>query len=386
MARPRQRTIAVLSAVAALPLLAGAIAPTGGVAGASVAPVTSGPDAGQSADVAAGAFDALTVPAAVKAPNLAAASPTIGLAAGPTTHWVSPNAKFTVKAQLTSDGNPVGGKGSVILQQKFDDRWVNVGKMAKFNAKGEATIVAISEDLQPETTYRVSAGDDLKSGEFTVELGAGKHTSVKLFKGNPRWQPCASATAKKPIVYQLNLTNAPANWTSAEADIKAAIADVSARTGIKYQQATAGTTTKFPTKTSLDFDPGVDMVIAAGDSSHSTFLPAKVGKVLAVGGWTTTGGSSFINKGYVMIDNRQKLEGGAPAAGVGTWQMVVRHELAHAMGVTHPSDAKQVMNPVYNNILTTWGAGDLNALQLVGVRKPATMVYGQTADACHAAS
>lgn len=385
MARSRQRSLAALSALAALPLLAGAVGPTG-AAGASAGSVTSGPIAAQAADVTTSAVEALNVAAAAKAPTLAAASPTVGLVAGPTTHWVSPNAKFTVKVQLTADGSPVGGKGSVILQQKFGDRWVNVGKPAKFNAKGQAAIAAVSEDLQLETTYRVSSGDSLNSDAFTVELGAGKHTSVKLFKGSPRWEPCKSATEKKPIVYQLNLTKKPSNWDSAEADIKAAIADVSARTGIKYVQAETGTTSKFPTKTSLDFDAGVDMVIAAGDATDSTFLPAKVGKVLAVGGWTKTGGSTFINKGYVMIDNRQTLEGGAPAAGKGTWQMVVRHELAHAMGVTHPSDSKQVMNPTYNNILTTWGAGDLNALQLVGVRKPTTMVFGQTADACHAAS
>lgn len=174
----------------------------------------------------------------------------------------------------------------------------------------------------------------------------------------------------------------PGNWTTAEADIKAAIASVSAETGLAFTHASTPTTTKFPTKTGLDFDSGVNMVIAVGDNRDSTFLPLKKSSVLAVGGFTTPPKGEFISKGYVMIDNRQELSGGAPVPGKVTRQMVVRHELAHAIGLTHPSDAKQVMNPAYNNVLIDWGSGDRNGLQLVGVRTPATMVFGQTVDSC----
>lgn len=44
------------------------------------------------------------------------------------------------------------------------------------------------------------------------------------------------------------------------------------------------------------------------------------------------------------------------------------HELAHAIGVTHPSDAKQIMNSTANFTLIDWGAGDLNGLRTVGLR------------------
>lgn len=377
MSRTRQRTIAALSAVAALPLLAGPIAPAA-VTSAAGSSIDHGAAVAQANEATPAGGKAFTAGLAAAAPAVVVAeAATPAFAAAPTTHWVSPNSKFVVKAKIP------GGKGSVMLQQKFGDDWVNIGKPVKISAKGDVTISAISEDFQRTTTYRVSGGSTFVSNEFTVELGAGKHTSVKLAKGNPRWKPCASATEKEPIVYQLNLAKVPAEWTTAKADIEAAIADISAVTGIKYQAHSTPNTTVFPKKGTQAFDTGVDMVIAAGDATDSNLLSPKVGKVLAWGGWTMSG-SGFIDKGFVMIDNRQKLEGGDPVAGKSRWQVVLRHELAHAMGVTHPSDVKQIMNPTYNNLITTWGAGDLNALQLVGVRKPSTMVYGQTADDCHA--
>lgn len=380
MTHARSRAFGAVTTALAVSLLAGSLAP---VAGLRAAPAPAAQPASPAAFDEGPSSSAFSV-AAVSAPTLATAASGPGFSAGPTTHWVSPNAKFTVKAQLTNDGAPAAGSGTAVLQEKFGTNWVQVTKPAKLNAKGEVTISAISEDLQKETTYRVASGTTV-SNEFTVELGAGKHTAFKLFKGNPRWQPC-DGDKKKPIVYQLNLSKVPSNWTSAEADIKAAIANVSEETGLEFKQHTTGTTSVFPTKTSLAFDTGVDMVIAAGDATDSTLLPAKVGKILAVGGYTTPAANAFITKGYVMIDNRQKLDGGEPVAGTNTWQMVVRHELAHAIGLTHPSDSKQIMNPTYNNVLTDWGAGDRNGLQLIGVRKPSTMVYGQTADACHAAT
>lgn len=385
MSHTRSCTVAALAAAIMLPLVAGGGGPSavGAFAQAPGGSQASGLPQTQSGHAPAPALEALTAGPTTIVPTLATAATGPGITAGPTTHWVSPNAKFVVKAQFTTDGKPAVAKGAVVLQQKFGSSWVTVGKPAKLNAKGEATLAAISEDLQVETSYRVVSGD-LTSNAFTVQLGAGKHTAFKLFKGSPRWQPCTSPTAKEPIVYQFNLAKAPADWTTAQADIEAAIADVSAQTGLVFEAHSTATTTKFPTKTGLAFDSGVDMVIAAGSATDSNVLPAKASKVLAVGGFSAPAANGFITKGYVMIDNRQKVAGGDPVAGKSTWQMVLRHELAHALGVMHPSDTKQVMNPTYNNIVTGWGAGDLNALQVIGVRAPKTMVYGQAADSCAA--
>lgn len=262
--------------------------------------------------------------------------------------------------------------------------WVGVGKVVRLNAKGQATIAAISDDFQATTRYRVASGSDMQSPPFTVRLGAGKHTAVKLFKGAPRWKPCADAATKKPIVYQINVSKAN-NWSAAAADIDAAVGDIAAVTGLRFVKHETPTTTQFPQTGLPNFPTGVDMIIATGDATDSNILGRSKSKVLARGGFVT-GSDGFIDRGMVIVDNRHELAGGAPVPGTLSWRMVLLHELAHALGVTHPKDDKQIMNPIISATVSSWGAGDLNALQAVGVRTPTNLVFGQTADACHAAS
>ncbi len=356
--------------------------------------------------------EAFTAPAAGRAglvqqvsqvsAGLAATTATVIVTATPALHFVSPNSKFTVSGTVSAPGSSISGY--VQLEQKYGSDWLPLGKPVKFKAGSKYTISGISEDLQDETTYRVVVPNGTSiagaSSEFTLELGRGKHTAYKLLK--TRWKACADASTKRTIKYAVNVDYRPVNAYAADAagktaaikDIDDAVQAVADATGLTFENVTTDTVQPLPKARSKtlplqEYKDGAEIVIAFADNSDpvkaSTLLPAKLGKVLGVGGSVDTNGDGLSEQGYIALDARQKLGAGLAATRTGTWGSVMMHEMAHVMGVTHPSDTKQIMAPTANWALTSWGAGDLNALRLVGLREKdtsATRMGTAAADTC----
>lgn len=306
----------------------------------------------------------------------------VGVSAAPDNHYVSPNARFSIKGRITNDGLPFKGSAYAQLEQKFDNEWLPVGRATKAKADGSYVLTAVSEDLQAQTTYRVVVPDRhtnvATSTEFTIELAAGKHTAFKLL--NARWQPCTGSSPRE-IKYGINVASIPPGYsgaddaakrTAATADIVAAVEKVAAATGLNFVRVPdTQPVPQAPVRGALQaYAGGAELVIAFADntSAKTTLLPGTRGTVLGRGGYSDNNGDGIIDQGYVALDARHELAGGLKPSRNGTWQQVIMHEVAHASGLTHPSDAKQIMNATNNTMLTEWGAGDLNGLRRIGVR------------------
>ncbi|NYD99855.1 hypothetical protein BJY21_001040 [Kineosphaera limosa] len=316
---------------------------------------------------------------------------------------MSPNAKFTVTGRISNEGAAFKDAAHALLEQRFGGEWVPVGKPVKAAADGTYALPAVSEDLQAQTSYRVvvpRGGATLAtSREFTIELAAGRHTAFKLL-GGARWQPCAG-TQVREIKYGINLASIPPGYAGADeaakraamiADVAGAVEQLALATGLKFtrveheqpipQQPGSGAAALQP------FLGGAELVIGFADNSASatsTLLPAKVGRSSGWGSYVDTNGDGFIDQGYVVLDARHRLDGGYKSSRNGTWQQIIMHEVAHASGLSHPDDAKQLMHPQINPALTTWGAGDLNGLQRIGLRPKQDSpkrIAGLRGDAC----
>ncbi len=184
-----------------------------------------------------------------------------------------------------------------------------------------------------------------------------------------RWNPCAA------IHYRVNTAQAP-KGVGVLIDVKAAIARVAKATGIRFvydgptsviPQAGYGQKTK----------PGhpLPLVIAWAKPGRvkggSSTLPAYDD---GYGGYAwqswTAGGvvhKPRIVSGFVVLSTKPAV---AYRRGFGagiTRGELLLHELGHAMGLNHVSNAKQIMYPVIiSRPKAEYGVGDRTGLRLVG--------------------
>ncbi|MCU1692393.1 MAG: putative cell wall binding repeat 2-containing protein [Frankiales bacterium] len=169
-----------------------------------------------------------------------------------------------------------------------------------------------------------------------------------------RWDPCST------IGYRIN---AALGGRQALADVKTAVARLSASSGLSFRYL--GTTTYVPTAGRAPL-PGSPLVVAWAARTASSHLGAgEVGH----GGWRATAtatGHYRVSSGYVVV------RAGAPLAmgfGAGvTRGRVLLHELGHAVGLDHVSDRTMVMNTTVSTSspVATYQAGDLSGLSRVG--------------------
>ncbi|MDN4646201.1 matrixin family metalloprotease [Arthrobacter sp. PsM3] len=86
------------------------------------------------------------------------------------------------------------------------------------------------------------------------------------------------------------------------------------------------------------------------------------------------GGSEAVsidNSGYTYVSGQLELNGPALQAMIGRngpaqAQGVIEHELGHVVGLDHVQDPTQLMNPSNTAGVTTYQAGDLNGLAILG--------------------
>lgn len=177
-----------------------------------------------------------------------------------------------------------------------------------------------------------------------------------------RWDPCSG-----PIHVRVN---AGAAGRGALSDTRAALAALGRATGLRLVYD--GTTAFVPTRGNSLSQPA-DLVVAWAPPSRTDWYGrGAVGE----GGWrssgvSTDGGRTWawkITQGFVVVDPRVRL---APGFGPGlTRGALLLHELGHAAGLAHTSDASQVMYPVLSTRSHgTWGAGDAAGLRQVGASR-----------------
>lgn len=169
-----------------------------------------------------------------------------------------------------------------------------------------------------------------------------------------RWDPCSV------VDYRIN---AALGGRQAKADVQAAVARLSAASGLRFRYL--GSTTAVPAP-GRPAPAGTDLVVAwAKPTSTSHLRPGAVGH----GGWhatTSATGRFRITSAYVVV------RAGAPLAiGFGpgvTRGRVLLHELGHAVGLDHVGDPVMVMHDAVTprSPSAVFRAGDLAGLRRVG--------------------
>jgi hypothetical protein len=118
--------------------------------------------------------------------------------------------------------------------------------------------------------------------------------------------------------------------------IKAAVADLSSRTGQPYRYD--GTTTFAPTSTNYSTGPDDLVIVIKGSANNDFYMAAAPGTYLAgMTRWLIGGaGTSVVEISPLMIDLRT-------AASRSYLYATVQHELAHSVGLEHSKTATDLM-------------------------------------------
>jgi hypothetical protein len=179
------------------------------------------------------------------------------------------------------------------------------------------------------------------------------------------YDPC------RPIHYVTRAANQPAAGPEL---IQQAIAAVSRATGLVF--INDGATTEAPSgqrepyQKALYGDRWAPVLIAWETAAEEPRFTNKQGKTNILG----LGGSAAVsigNSGISYVSGQMELNGPAMQsliAGEGAAQAraIIEHELAHVVGLDHVQDPTQLMNPSGTLGVTTYAAGDLNGLAILG--------------------
>ena len=177
--------------------------------------------------------------------------------------------------------------------------------------------------------------------------------------GDPvRWDPCAT------VHWVFNPDHAPAGGLSA---VQTALGRVAQATDLQF--AYDGTTTAVPTGAYLQAQSATTgfrpLLVGWSTPSASTLLanqPANlVGMDQTIWARPATGATRIVS-GVVALNANVT----ARTSGAGSWFTFAEHELGHAVGLGHTTDATQVMAPVIPASAADFGSGDLAGLARVG--------------------
>jgi hypothetical protein len=179
--------------------------------------------------------------------------------------------------------------------------------------------------------------------------------------GTPaRFDPCT------PISWTVNLSEAPPGGFDL---VKQAIDQYAAATGLQFKYV--GTTALMPQTSwgsvaSPGFTGWPPLAIAWAKRGESDLLD---GKEAGMGGPLWVEGSGNVPK--VLVSGRAVIDvdatKGLPVTfGPSSVGGVVLHEIGHALGLAHVSDANQIMYPTITDKPAAFGPGDLAGLERLG--------------------
>ncbi|GAC1445220.1 MAG: hypothetical protein NVSMB55_25080 [Mycobacteriales bacterium] len=189
---------------------------------------------------------------------------------------------------------------------------------------------------------------------------AGSYTFMsEVAPGNPiRWNPCTT------IHWAFNPAGAPAGGLAA---VQSAVARVGAATGLHF--AYDGTATDVPTSAYIDAQTGANgfrpLLVGWSTPSASTLLANQPASLVGMDQtiWAgPAGGATNIVSGVIALN----ADVTAPTSGSNSWYTFVLHELGHAVGLGHTTDATQIMAPIIPAAAADYGSGDLAGLAKVG--------------------
>lgn len=169
------------------------------------------------------------------------------------------------------------------------------------------------------------------------------------------WSPC------RPVHVVVDPTAAPAGF---EAEVAAAVGEIAAATGLTF---TLDGVADEPT--GLDramFQPDrygdrwAPVLVGFGNPTDVPELAGTVAGIAQMNGARSRAGLQHVVTGTVYLDPELLRPDAVP----GAYLAVLRHELAHVVGLDHVDDPTQMMNPTTG--VTTFQAGDLTGLAELG--------------------
>jgi hypothetical protein len=151
--------------------------------------------------------------------------------------------------------------------------------------------------------------------------------------------------------------------------VNQALATIHAATGLEF--VVDGVTDEVPSKDREAYQPDrygkrwAPVLIAWSDPTET---PELAGDVLGLAGSqsVTDGKESVYVTGGVTLDGPELAGLLALPNGEAQVRGVIEHELGHLVGLDHVNDPTQLMNPSTDGTVTTYAAGDLTGLSLLG--------------------
>ena len=172
------------------------------------------------------------------------------------------------------------------------------------------------------------------------------------------WSPC------RPVHYVVDVTGAPADFQDR---VRGAVTEISAATGLLFIEDGAvietATAVREPHQPAVYGDRWAPVLIRFADDAA---VPGLAGDVVGQAGgsaMTSAAGQTHYVSGTVYLDVDLLAQPGL--GGVPAYLPVLRHELAHLVGLDHVDDPTQLMYPT-TGFATTFQPGDLTGLSLVG--------------------